>query len=114
MTSRVDRRGISIMNRRSGSTLLIVNTVSKSATRDTGWYPAILSSRPKVPYVWAHLGEGIGKLIITLQPAGKMEAFFGEWTKVKGCSAARRASETVSFARDGGNRTTLVDQMTNR
>jgi mannose-6-phosphate isomerase-like protein (cupin superfamily) len=30
----------------------------------------------KIPHAWAFVGEGTGKLIITFQPAGKMEAFF--------------------------------------
>lgn len=38
---------------------------------------SVLAPR-KVPHVWAHVGEGTGKLIIAFQPAGKMEAFFGE------------------------------------
>ena len=37
-----------------------------------------------VPHVWAHVGEGTGKLLIVFQPAGKMEAFFGELSKVEG------------------------------
>ena len=44
---------------------------------------SVLAPR-KVPHVWAHVGEGMGRLIITLQPAGKMEAFFGELAKVEG------------------------------
>lgn len=38
----------------------------------------------KVPHVWAHVGGGMGKLLIVFQPAGKMEAFFGELAKVEG------------------------------
>ena len=30
----------------------------------------------KIPHAWAFAGEGVGKLIIAFQPAGKMEAFF--------------------------------------
>ena len=30
----------------------------------------------KIPHAWAFVGEGTGKLIITFQPAGNMEAFF--------------------------------------
>ena len=29
-----------------------------------------------VPHTWAHVGEGTGRLLITFQPAGAMEAFF--------------------------------------
>jgi mannose-6-phosphate isomerase-like protein (cupin superfamily) len=32
----------------------------------------------KVAHVWAHVGEGIGRLIAALQPAGEIEAFFDE------------------------------------
>lgn len=34
-----------------------------------------------VPHVWAHTGNGRGKILITFMPAGKMEAFFREVTK---------------------------------
>lgn len=34
-----------------------------------------------VPHVWAHVGEGRGRILITFMPAGKMEAFFHEVTK---------------------------------
>jgi mannose-6-phosphate isomerase-like protein (cupin superfamily) len=32
----------------------------------------------KVAHVWAHVGEGTGRLIAALQPAGEIEAFFDE------------------------------------
>jgi mannose-6-phosphate isomerase-like protein (cupin superfamily) len=35
----------------------------------------------RVPHVWAHVGEGHGRMLIAFQPAGKMEAFFREVTK---------------------------------
>lgn len=35
----------------------------------------------RVPHVWAFVGEGQGKMLITFMPAGKMEAFFREVTK---------------------------------
>ena len=35
----------------------------------------------KVPHVWAFVGEGRGRMLITFMPAGKMEAFFREVTK---------------------------------
>ena len=37
-----------------------------------------------VPHAWAHVGEGMGKQLIVFQPAGKMEAFFGELSKIEG------------------------------
>ena len=35
----------------------------------------------RVPHVWAHVGEGRGRMLITFMPAGKMEAFFREVTR---------------------------------
>lgn len=29
-----------------------------------------------VPHVWAHVGEGCGRIVIAFAPAGRMEAFF--------------------------------------
>ncbi len=34
-----------------------------------------------VPHVWAHVGAGRGRILITFTPAGQMEAFFRETTK---------------------------------
>lgn len=30
----------------------------------------------RVPHVWAHVGEGRGRMLIVFNPAGKMESFF--------------------------------------
>jgi mannose-6-phosphate isomerase-like protein (cupin superfamily) len=38
---------------------------------------SVLAPR-KVAHVWAHVGEGTGRQIATLQPAGEIEAFFDE------------------------------------
>ena len=38
---------------------------------------SLLAAR-KVAHVWAHVGEGTGRLIGALQPAGQIEAFFDE------------------------------------
>ncbi len=35
----------------------------------------------KIPHVWAHIGDGTGRMLISFLPAGKMEAFFREVTK---------------------------------
>ena len=35
----------------------------------------------KIAHVWAHVGDGRGKILIAFMPAGKMEAFFREVTK---------------------------------
>lgn len=42
---------------------------------------AVLAPR-RVPHVWAHVGEGKGRLLIAFQPAGEMEAFFGQLARV--------------------------------
>jgi len=36
----------------------------------------------KVAHVWAHVGEGTGRLIAALQPAGQIEAFFEDVAKL--------------------------------
>ena len=36
-----------------------------------------------IPHVWAFIGDGPGKLILTFTPAGKIEAFFNEVTKAQ-------------------------------
>ena len=36
----------------------------------------------QVPHVWAYVGDTIGRMLIAFMPAGKMEAFFREVTKV--------------------------------
>jgi quercetin dioxygenase-like cupin family protein len=35
----------------------------------------------QVPHVWAHVGDGRGRILIVFTPAGQMEAFFREVTK---------------------------------
>jgi mannose-6-phosphate isomerase-like protein (cupin superfamily) len=35
----------------------------------------------RVPHVWAHKGQGRGRILIAFTPAGQMEAFFREVTK---------------------------------
>lgn len=37
----------------------------------------------RVPHVWAHVGQGRGRMLIAFSPAGRMEAFFREVTKAK-------------------------------
>ena len=44
---------------------------------------SILAPR-KVPHVWAHIGEGVGRLLVAFQPAGQMQGFFEEASKIKG------------------------------
>jgi mannose-6-phosphate isomerase-like protein (cupin superfamily) len=42
---------------------------------------SVLAPR-KVEHVWAHVGEGTGRLIAALQPAGEIQAFFDELAKL--------------------------------
>ena len=42
---------------------------------------SVLAPR-KVAHVWAHVGEGSGRLIGALQPAGEIEAFFEDLSKL--------------------------------
>ena len=42
---------------------------------DLGPGDSLLAPRG-VPHVWAHIGEGLGRLLVGFQPAGQMEAFF--------------------------------------
>ena len=38
----------------------------------------------KVAHVWAHVGEGTGRMIVALQPAGEIEEFFEDLAKLVG------------------------------
>lgn len=40
---------------------------------------SVLAPR-QVPHVWAHVGEGSGRILVGFSPAGQMEAFFREVT----------------------------------
>ena len=40
-----------------------------------------------IPHVWAHVGEGKGRILVAFQPAGQMEAFFAEASKVNGTAS---------------------------
>jgi mannose-6-phosphate isomerase-like protein (cupin superfamily) len=44
---------------------------------------SVLAPR-KVAHVWAHVGEGTGRLIAALQPAGEIEAFFDDLATLGG------------------------------
>ena len=41
---------------------------------------SVLAPR-QIPHVWAHVGNNIGRMLITFSPAGQMEAFFREVNK---------------------------------
>ena len=38
----------------------------------------------KTAHVWAHVGEGTGRLLVAFRPAGEMEAFFDAMSQVAG------------------------------
>jgi quercetin dioxygenase-like cupin family protein len=42
----------------------------------------------QVPHTFAHVGDGAGKMITAFQPAGSMEAFFREQSKITGAPSA--------------------------
>ena len=44
---------------------------------------SVLAPR-NIPHTWAYVGKGKGTLLVTFQPAGQMEAFFTEATKLTG------------------------------
>ncbi len=44
----------------------------------------------RVPHVWAHVGEGQGRLLITFQPAGLMESFLDALSRVTGPPAPQQ------------------------
>lgn len=52
-----------------------------------------------VPHVWAHTGEDTGRMLIGFQPAGEMEAFFAEATRLEGIPAG---PELARLFRDHG------------
>jgi quercetin dioxygenase-like cupin family protein len=41
---------------------------------------SVLAPR-QIPHVWAHVGDKVGRMLITFMPAGQMEAFFQEVNK---------------------------------
>jgi mannose-6-phosphate isomerase-like protein (cupin superfamily) len=51
--------------------------VGEERYEELGPGDSVLAPR-KVAHVWAHVGEGTGRLLATLQPAGEIEAFFDE------------------------------------
>ena len=54
---------------------------------------SVLAPR-KVAHVWAYVGEGTGRLIAALQPAGEIEAFFEDLAKL-GTSPEREELQIV-------------------
>lgn len=50
---------------------------------DLGAGDSVLAPRG-TPHVWAHVGEGRGRMLIGFQPAGRMESFFEAATQLIG------------------------------
>jgi mannose-6-phosphate isomerase-like protein (cupin superfamily) len=50
----------------------------------------------KVAHAWAHVGEGTGRLIAALQPAGEIEAFFEDLAKLGGTPEREELSRVFS------------------
>ncbi len=46
-----------------------------------------------LPHVWAHAGEGTGRMLIAFQPAGKMDAFFDAATRLQGIPAGAELAQ---------------------
>jgi uncharacterized cupin superfamily protein len=59
---------------------------------------SVLAPR-KVAHVWAHVGEGTGRFIAALQPAGEIEAFFDELATLG--SNPRREELSRAFSSHG-------------
>ena len=53
----------------------------------------------KVAHVWAHVGEGTGRLIAALQPAGEIEAFFEDLAQLGSTPERGELSRTFSSHR---------------
>jgi len=47
---------------------------------------SVLAPR-RVPHVWAHVGDGRGRILISFLPAGQMEGFFREVTRANAMPA---------------------------
>jgi mannose-6-phosphate isomerase-like protein (cupin superfamily) len=56
---------------------------------------SVLAPR-KVAHAWAHVGEGTGRLIAALQPAGEIEAFFEDLAKLGSTPERESLSRTFS------------------
>ena len=57
---------------------------------------SVLAPR-KVAHVWAHVGEGTGRLIAALQPAGEIEAFLEELAKLGSTPAREELGRVFSW-----------------
>ncbi len=53
-------------------------------------------ARRGVPHVWAHVGEGTGRMLVGFQPAGEMERFFLEATGLSGIPSGPELAKLFS------------------
>jgi mannose-6-phosphate isomerase-like protein (cupin superfamily) len=65
---------------------------------DLGPGDSVLAPRG-VPHVWAHVGEGTGRMLVEFNPAGLMEEFFVQATQLK---AAAPGPEMAKLFSDHG------------
>ena len=62
----------------------LVKVGDESITLEPG--DSVLAPR-NIPHVWAYIGEKVGRILVAFTPAGKMEAFFREVTKLNAMPA---------------------------
>ena len=75
--ARAARPAICTSSRTSGSTPPKANSSLRWATARYELHAGDSLLAPRnVPHVWAHVGDGAGRMLIAFLPAGKMEAFF--------------------------------------
>jgi len=72
--------------------------VGEERYEELGPGDCVLAPR-EVAHVWAHVGEGTGRLIVALQPAGEIEAFFDELAKLG--SSPKREELRRAFSSHG-------------
>ena len=59
-----------------------------------------------IPHVWAYVGNGIGRILITFMPAGKMVAFFSKTTSANAMPPSK--SGTMACSWNGIDWTTIA------
>ena len=62
---------------------------------DLGPGDSVLAPRG-VPHVWAHVGEGIGRMLVEFHPAGLMEAFFAKATHLESVAPGPEMAQLFS------------------
>jgi mannose-6-phosphate isomerase-like protein (cupin superfamily) len=62
---------------------------------DLGPGDSVLAPRG-VPHVWAHVGDGTGRMLVEFHPAGLMEAFFVQATQLSSASPGPEMAKLFS------------------